>query len=241
VIVPIRVFGSRLETSVPVVVHALDWASRNGLRLVNLSLGTVVPDALEGLYVACERARRRGVIIVAAHHRATARSFPAVFENVISVAGADLENPFDFLFRPGEAVECLAKDTHEDALWTDGRTRVVRGNSFAAPIMCGIIALLLERYPDAGLEEVRRLLARYGSGLASGGRWPAAGSRRGHTHCREQDPESRGVLPLVLCCLHGLRNCLGSGKLLSGRGGNRTPCLGQRAEQDPSVGVTDLG
>jgi subtilisin family serine protease len=46
--------------------------------------------------------------------------------------------------------------------WLGGREEVMSGTSFAAPHITGIVALILERYPRAALEEVREVLGRLG-------------------------------------------------------------------------------
>lgn len=160
-IVPIRVFRTKLETSVPILVAALDWAARQGLRLVNISLGTLREDARRPLYDACERARKNGVILVAARANGQSWSYPAVFDNVIGVEVEELKDPLGFRYRPGAAIECTANGRHPDVPWLGARTVSRAGTSLAAPIITGTVALLLERYPRAQLDDVRRLLEQY--------------------------------------------------------------------------------
>ncbi len=159
-IVPLRIFGHRLETSVPLLQAALEWAIENELRLVNISLGTYRLDALRPLYTVCEHAVRQGMIIVAAVHSRSLWSYPSVFENVLSVGMGPLKHAFQFYYRPDHAVECLAKG-RQRVRWLAGKTRLKVGTSFAAPNITGIVALLLERYPEATLADVRALLERY--------------------------------------------------------------------------------
>jgi len=158
---PIRVFGRRLETSVSMLQAAILYAIEHRYRLVNLSLGTVRAETLHALYTTCEQARRAGLVLVAATHNSRVWSYPAVFENVISVGSGSFDSAFDYAYRPGEAVECLARGNNQLVRWLEGRTVLMSGTSFAAPNITGIIALFLERYPAAALEEVRDLLARY--------------------------------------------------------------------------------
>ena len=55
------------------------------------------------------------------------------------------EGKFDFLHNPGDAVECLADGSPDNALLLNGKRQPMNGNSFAPPIICGIIALLIEK------------------------------------------------------------------------------------------------
>jgi subtilisin family serine protease len=158
-IVPIRVFARRLETSPRVLVAAIDWATRHGLKLVNLSLGTSREDALAPLYVVCERARQAGVVLVAAaSNRGHGWSYPAVLDPVLGVGHAQVPRAHDMVYRPEQALECGARATGQYVRGRDGRTRMVTGTSLAAPVVTGHVARLLEVHPNAGLDGVRRLL-----------------------------------------------------------------------------------
>ena len=161
IIQPIRVFGERLETDPIILKAAIQWAIEQRCHLVNISLGTLRADALYMLYAVCEEARRAGVLLVAATHNSHAWSYPAIFENVISVGAAPLASPFDYLYRPDEAVECLARGRNQLIRGLGGKMDVKSGTSFAAPNITGLIALFLERHPGAPLTDVRHLLAQY--------------------------------------------------------------------------------
>ncbi len=158
---PIRVFGGRLETDATIIKAAILWALERRCQVVNISLGTLRADALYMLYATCELARREGLLLVAANHNSNAWSYPAIFENVISVGSGRFDSPFDYCYRPDEAVECLAKGKQQLVRSLGGKKEITSGTSFAAPNITGIIALFLERYPGASLEEVRHLLATY--------------------------------------------------------------------------------
>ncbi|HEY0036168.1 MAG TPA: S8 family serine peptidase [Longimicrobium sp.] len=82
-VVPVRVFGGKLETLPGTIHSALLWAIEAGVQVINVSLGTRLEHARDALYVACERARRAGIIVVTAGHNANDWSYPAIFENVV--------------------------------------------------------------------------------------------------------------------------------------------------------------
>lgn len=159
-IVPVRVFDAALETSPGVLAAAIRWAVDAGLHVLNLSLGTCQPAALQTLYAACEYARRRGVVVVAAAHAQGRSSAPAVFDNVLSVGALPGNNTFRVVCRPGEAVECRAHAVHTGVRWLGGERVVAAGTSYAAPVVTGTVARLRELHPDADLAAVRALLAR---------------------------------------------------------------------------------
>jgi len=158
-LVPIRVFHDRLKTSIEALVAAIRWAAERGLRVLNLSLGSVREDALKPIYLACEEARRHGMVIVAATAAANDFAYPAVFDCVIGVKGGYFDNIYDFEFRPEAAVECVAQSyRHVRAL--DGKPRIVNSYSFSSPHITAIVALLLEKHPDADLKQIREQLGR---------------------------------------------------------------------------------
>ena|GEM_PF-1129798 len=160
-VIPVRVFGRELETS-PGTLHAgLVWAMEQGVQVINLSLGTTLKWPQRLLYAACEQARQRGIIVVAAGHNSQSWSYPAIFENVIGVAADRFSSAFDYRSTPDDWMEVEAWGVEQPVVWLGGETQVKHGTSFAAPNVAGIIALLLERHPGATLEEVRDLLRRY--------------------------------------------------------------------------------
>ncbi|MBW3570733.1 MAG: S8 family serine peptidase [Gemmatimonadetes bacterium] len=160
-VVPVRVFNDALETSPGVLAAAIRWSVDAGLQVLNLSLGTCDPAGLPALYAACEYARRRRVVVVAAAHAEHGASAPAVFDNVLSVGALAGNNRFRVVYRPGEAVECLAHAIHTDVRWLGGERVLVAGTSYAAPIVTGAVARMRELHPEADLAAVRALLARH--------------------------------------------------------------------------------
>lgn len=160
-VVPVKVFGNKLETSPGTLEAALHWAIEAGVQVINVSLGTRLEGTLRNLYMACERARQAGIIIVAAGHNANDWSYPAIFENVIGVSAGRFESPYHFRYRTEHAHECEGWGVERPVLWIGGERVVRHGTSFAAPGITGIVCLILERYPDARLEDVREMLARF--------------------------------------------------------------------------------
>lgn len=161
---PVRVFGDTFETSVPVLQAALEWAVQERFDVISLSLWTPRADALVPLYTACEEARRAGLVVVAAApgRPEPERFYPAVFGNVLSVGMGPFGDPFRFAYRAGAGVECLAASgDHGAMLWRGGPRSEIWGSSFAAPNVAGIAALVRERHPSAGLDDVRIHLARH--------------------------------------------------------------------------------
>ena len=160
-IYPIRVFGKRIETSANILIEAIKWAVEKNIKVLNFSLGTLLSEAMEPLYSACEFARRKGIIIISANSNSDEWSYPAIFENSIGVELGNFESIYDFEFRKDEAVECIAKGLHNDILTLSGIRIKSGGNSFAAPVITGLVSLIVEKNPFHNLDDVRKYLRKY--------------------------------------------------------------------------------
>jgi hypothetical protein len=173
-ILPVRVFGDRLETSVPLLCEAIDTASRAGVQVINLSLATKRAEAIHPLYGICERVRRQGIIVVAAAHNFGGRALPAYLEPVLSVDQGPQTELLEFTFEPDAAIECTAASAGVPYAGLDGRPIRGGGSSTAVATMSGIVARLLEVSPG-DLTHVRHLLSLTSTPA------PALGSSNGQT------------------------------------------------------------
>ncbi len=163
-IYPIKVFGKRIETSANILIEAIKWALFNEIKIINLSLGTKLNQALEPLYRVCEYARRQGIIIISANINVRDDySYPAIFENSIGVETGDLDNIFDIIYLKDEAIECKAKGQFTDILTLDNQRISLSGNSFASAVVTGIVTCLIEGNPEFNLDDTRECLSDYSS------------------------------------------------------------------------------
>lgn len=162
-VVPVRIFGRKLFTTTTILAQAIRWAASQQIDVINLSLGTIEPDAVRPLYAACEFARRQGSIVVAAVNRIEQASYPAIFDNTIGVGVIDAPNLF--YYQPNEAIEFLTCG-RQRARWLGGLLLPVDGTSFAAPVAAGIIARVLELFPKISLTQLHQKLATIASQIA---------------------------------------------------------------------------
>jgi subtilisin family serine protease len=156
-VIPIRVFGDRLETSPRVLAYAIDWACDHGIRLMNLSAGTFSDDAVPVLYAACLRARRKGAVVVAASEVNACKraAYPAAFEPVLSVGPGTPTNPCGIDYRAGAEVECEVWSGKRLVRGLGGAMETGWGSSLAAPVVTGFIAGWMRESPSLDLDAVR--------------------------------------------------------------------------------------
>jgi subtilisin family serine protease len=146
--VPIASWGIPTEATCSDVAQAVDAVRRNGIRTVNISLGSRGACFTE--YIAVQRAFGVGLMVVAAagndYQDGNPVIYPAGFPHVISVAAIDRDlrsaefssaNAAVDISAPGVDIPLdipLAFDTEDGA--TDGFT-IAAGTSFASPMVAG--------------------------------------------------------------------------------------------------------
>lgn len=157
-ILPIRVFHERCETSAPIVAEAVELATSRKVDVISLSLGTRDDRDRGVLFRAIARAVDSGLVVVSSVHDRWRWSYPAVFEPVIGVASGYFPSPFDFSYTHDSHVECLAAARLQWAMDRSGCYHRASGSSLAAPLIAGISAILLQRHGYSGLGDLRNQL-----------------------------------------------------------------------------------
>jgi subtilisin family serine protease len=75
------------------------------------------------------------------------------------VAAHDEPDPWRFYYNPSPPVEFGAWGVDVPIAWRDGGMTVATGNSFAAPHMAGLAALLASKHPGLTPFEAKAILA----------------------------------------------------------------------------------
>ena len=155
----VKVLGPNASGSGEMFLMGVDYAIKQKMQVVNLSLGTTKRDFWGPLHELLDRAYRDKVILVAAANNLPQASSPSIFSSslvsVIKRAGGD---PFNFGYQYGDVIELVAPGVQIETTWPGGGYRQLTGNSFACPYIAGIIALMLEARPDLTPFQIKTIL-----------------------------------------------------------------------------------
>jgi subtilisin len=155
----VKVLGPNASGSGEMFLGGLDYAIKQKFQVINLSLGTTKRDYFAPLHDLLDRAYHAGCIIVAAANNLPYPSYPSIFSSsVVSVVKRAGDNPFNFGYRYGHVIELVAPGVEIKTTWPGGGYRQLTGNSFACPYVVGIIALLIETYPNLTPFQVKTIL-----------------------------------------------------------------------------------
>src|SRR5947209_2313203 len=155
----IKVLGANASGSGEMFVAGLDYAVRQRMHVINLSLGTTKPDYYKPLGDLLHRAYHAGCIVVAAANNLPQPSYPSILtSSLVSVVKREGGDPFNFGYRYGNVIELVAPGVQVRTTWPGGGYRQLTGNSFACPCIAGIIALIKEAYPDLTTFQIKTIL-----------------------------------------------------------------------------------
>jgi subtilisin family serine protease len=153
-----RVLGGNNRGSGEALVEGFEWAVRSDAILLNMSLAAnekYVPR----MNTLCEDAYRRGITIVAARRNMPLQDegFPAA---LIPCVGVDNEGkgPEARWHYRNDVIEYAAYGVDVPVAAHGGGYTTMTGTSFATPILCGFVALLLGAYPGLRPFEVKAIL-----------------------------------------------------------------------------------
>jgi subtilisin family serine protease len=147
------------ETTTHILVMAVDWAVRNGVKVINMSFIGSHDPALQQLLQA---ANEKGVVVVAAAGNGGPSAppvYPAAYPGVIAVTAVDEDDHLYAFANRGSYIAVAAPGVDILAPVARGGYAFVSGTSFAAAYVTGIAALLLERDPSLDPAAVAEFIA----------------------------------------------------------------------------------
>ena len=157
-ITSVKVLGPGLGGKAAAFLRGLGWAVEEGFDVINLSLGTNRREWALAFYEVCDQAYFRNCFIVTAANNVPRPSFPSLYGSVTSVACNLATDPFRFHWNPDPPTEFLAPGIDVDVPWMGGGRMRTTGNSFAAPHIAGIAALIRSKHPELRPFQVKTVL-----------------------------------------------------------------------------------
>jgi subtilisin family serine protease len=155
----IKVLGANASGSGDMFLAGLDYAIKQKMQIINLSLGTTKPQYHGPLHDLLDMAYHAGCIVDAAANNLPQPSFPSIFSSsLVSVVKDQSTDPFKFGYRYGEVIEIVAPGVQVRTTWPGGGYRQLTGNSFACPHIVAIIALIMEAYPNLTPFQIKTIL-----------------------------------------------------------------------------------
>jgi subtilisin family serine protease len=112
-----------------------------------VSLSTTSRDWALAFYELCDQPYFRNSLIVTAANNVSSASYPSLFGSVVSVACNMATDRFRFHWNPNPPIEFLARGIDIDVAWRGGGRMRSTGNSYAAPHITGIAALIRSKHP----------------------------------------------------------------------------------------------
>jgi subtilisin len=158
-LVSIRVLGADLRGKGTAFAAGLEWAIEQRLPVCNLSLSSKSESLFPIFHDLVDRAYFQSTALVSAANNVPAPSYPSLFSSVISVAAHGEADPWRVYYNPEPPVEFGAWGVDVPIAWKDGGSTVATGNSFAAPHIAGLVALILSKHPGLTPFEVKAILA----------------------------------------------------------------------------------
>ncbi len=158
-LISVRVLGPDNRGKGAIFAAGLEWAIGAGATVVNLSLSSRSEAMFPIFHDLADRAYFANCLLVSAANNVQGASYPSLFAAVVSVAAHDVADPWTWFYNPAPPVEFGAYGVDVEVAWKGGGHVVATGNSFAAPHVAGLAALIRGRYPAASPFEVKTILA----------------------------------------------------------------------------------
>ena len=157
------------------IVEAIDWCIANGVKVINLSLGS--PYDSYTLHEACDRAYAAGILIVAAAGNSGSTDttvdnveYPARYSSVMAVAATNSSDQRAAFSSTGSEVEIAAPGYNILSTLPGGNYGSYSGTSMAAPHVTGTAALVWAVNPTFSNADVRQKIDASAIDLGAAGR-----------------------------------------------------------------------
>jgi len=154
----VRVLGRDLTGRAYQFAGGLRWAIEHDMQVINLSLSTSRDEYYALFHQLADEAYFKNSMLVSAANNYPGASYPSLYSAVISVAAHEGHDPFTIYYNPSPPVEFGAPGIDVRVAWQNKTTIVTTGNSFAAPHIAGIVALIRAKHPELTPFQIKTVL-----------------------------------------------------------------------------------
>lgn len=183
------------------LIQALRFCRDNGVRLINLSMGTVDYRDYSEVIQEVRTAVEAGVVVVAAYHNWNIYTCPASLPIVIGVKSACEEGLTGREYIVDGSTDRSGSNFIANSRFLLPNTKlpimISCSNSFAAPVLTSAVYELMSQYPESDIKEIRRLLCKRAKNVVAGSVM---------AHCARVQPDTK--TPMIAVC-----DCEGVGRL----------------------------
>lgn len=157
----IKVLDQNGSGSYSDVVAGIEWAIRNNIDILNMSLGG--SQGSKTLQSAIDNAYNEGMLLVAAagnsgYDRKGTIGYPAKYDSVIAVGAVDQQNNRASFSSVGRELELMAPGVNIHSTVSGGGYDSYNGTSVATPHVSGVAALVWEAKPELSNIQLRNTL-----------------------------------------------------------------------------------
>jgi subtilisin len=143
----VRVLGANLKGRGALLHAGVEWSVEHGMHVANLSLSSK-SDAMFGpLHQVADHAYFTGTVLVCAANNLPGPTYPSQYASVVSVAARPGDEEMALAYNRNPPVEFGARGIDVDVAWADRGSITATGNSFAAPHVSAMVALMRSKHP----------------------------------------------------------------------------------------------
>ncbi len=143
----VRVLGANLKGRGALLHAGMEWTVERGMHVANLSLSSKAEAMFGPLHEVADQAYFSGTVLVCAANNLPGPTYPSQYASVISVASRAGAEPMALAYNAHPPVEFGARGIDVDVAWADHGSITATGNSFAAPHVTGMVALMRSKHP----------------------------------------------------------------------------------------------
>lgn len=169
-IMPVKAIGADGSGTAFDIAQGIRWATDNGARVINLSVGNYTPSA--ALQEACTYAYDHNVVLIAAtgNDASNQPGYPAAYKEVVGVSAVDHNKKFADFSNYGDYVDVVAPGVDIASTYIYNDYAALSGTSMACPHVTALASLIVSVNPSLSSKEVMDIIRKTAVDLGDSGR-----------------------------------------------------------------------